>query len=171
MLLQRVRLIWKRCPVSDLVNTGLVIAVVGAGLTVGTLFAFSAFIMSALKRLDEAEGIRAMQQINKTVYTPWFMGPFFGTTFLSAGAVVLALMSMDQQWWLPLLCAGLLFVVGVFGITAVGNVPLNTKLASLDSDNVATAEFWRHYIVIWTRWNHARVVLGTLSIIFYLLAI
>jgi len=153
--------------VGDLVNAGVVAAVVGAGLTVGTLFAFSTLIMAALKRLDDAEGIRAMQQINKTVYTPWFMGPFFGTTLLSIGAVVFALMNMDQGWWLPMLCAGLLFVIGVFGVTAVGNVPLNERLARMDPDDAATAEFWRRYLVVWTRWNHARVGLGVLSIILY----
>jgi uncharacterized membrane protein len=153
--------------VGDLVDAGAAVAVVGAGLTVGTLFAFSAFIMSALVRLSDAEGVRAMQQINKTVYTPWFMGPFFGTTLLSVGAIALALMNTDQGWWLPLFTAGLLFVVGVFGVTAVGNVPLNKKLAGLDPDDAAAAEFWRRYVVVWTRWNHTRVVLGVLSIALY----
>ena len=40
---------------------------VGAGLAAvnaGAFFAFSNFVMAALGRLDEPEGIRAMQQIN-----------------------------------------------------------------------------------------------------------
>jgi uncharacterized membrane protein len=37
------------------------------------------------------------------------MGPFFGTTLLSVGAVVFALMNMDQEGSSPLLAAGLLF--------------------------------------------------------------
>ncbi|MFK7758603.1 MAG: DUF1772 domain-containing protein [Phycisphaerales bacterium] len=152
---------------SDLFYAVVVVTLVGAAVTVGALFAFSTFIMRALKRLDDAEGIRAMQQINKTVYTPWFMGPFFGTSLLSIGAAVFALTNMDQEWWMLLLSAGLLYAIGMFGFTAVGNVPLNKRLAGMDADGVATAEYWRRYLALWTRWNHARVIFGVMSIILY----
>ena len=151
----------------DLVLSVIAATLIGAGTTVGAMVPFSTFIMAALKRLDEAEGIRAMQQINQTVYTPWFMVPFFGTTLLSIGAVAFALMNTDQGWWLSLLAAGSLFVIGVFGVTAVGNVPLNNQLARIEPGDAASSEFWQSYLAAWTRWNHARVVLGALSIILY----
>lgn len=75
----------------DLVTILIRLAIVGTMVIGGSLFAFSTFIMAALKRLSDAEGIRAMQQINKTVFTPWFMVPFFGTALLSLCAVAFAL--------------------------------------------------------------------------------
>ena len=45
----------------------VVLISLGAGLAAvnaGAFFAFSNFVMAALGRLDEPEGIRAMQQIN-----------------------------------------------------------------------------------------------------------
>ena len=41
-------------------------AVLGCGLVAGVFFAFSAFVMSALARLQPAQGIAAMQSINIT---------------------------------------------------------------------------------------------------------
>ena len=73
------------------------VGIVGAGLIGGAFFAFSTFIMAALKQLPDAEGIKTMQQINRTVYTPWFMIPFLGTTLPSVSAIVLGALNNDQD--------------------------------------------------------------------------
>jgi uncharacterized membrane protein len=46
------------------------ITAVGCGLNAGVFFAFSAFVMPALKRLPPAHGIAAMQSINRLAVTP-----------------------------------------------------------------------------------------------------
>lgn len=143
------------------------LAIVGVMVIGGSLFAFSTFVMAALKRMPDAEGIRAMQQINKTVFTPWFMGPFFGTAMLSIGGVVFALMDMDQSWWRQLFGAGLLYAVGLFLVTIIGNVPLNEKLARMGADESETAQFWQSYLVVWTRWNHVRSLASIGSVLLY----
>ena len=48
-------------------------------------FAFSSFVMPALRKLPSADGISAMQSINKQAPTPVFMTLLFGTAALSAG--------------------------------------------------------------------------------------
>lgn len=139
--------------------------IVGVALVGGALFGFSAFIMAALARMPDAEGIRAMQNINKTVFTPWFMVPFFGTALLGVAAVVLGSLNTDRGWWFPVASAGGLYALGVFVVTAAGNVPLNNRLAAVDADDPASAELWRRYLVVWTRWNHVRVVASVLALI------
>ncbi|MEQ9097356.1 MAG: DUF1772 domain-containing protein [Phycisphaerales bacterium] len=139
--------------------------IVGVALVGGALFGFSAFIMAALARVPDAQGIRAMQQINKTVFTPWFMVPFFGTAVLGVAAVVLGLLNTDRGWWFPMASAGALYALGVFVVTAAGNVPLNNRLAAVDADDPKAAELWRRYLVVWTRWNHVRVVASVLALI------
>ncbi len=131
----------------------------------GALFAFSAFVMAALARVPAPEGIRAMQQINKTVFTPWFMLPFFGTGVLGVGAVVAALMHTGQPWWPVLLAAGLLSGLGVFVVTAAGNVPLNNRLDRVDADTPEAAELWQRYLRVWTRWNHVRVAASVAALL------
>jgi uncharacterized membrane protein len=149
---------------SELTQTLIVIAVLASSMVVGTLFAFSVFIMNALSGLEKSEGIRAMQRMNQTVYTPWFMVPFSSTTLVSIGAVVSSLIGADQNSRTALLCAGTIYLLGVFGITALGNVPMNKRLSAMNADDPATHHYWDHYLSRWTRLNHARVALGVLSI-------
>ncbi|MDN5698593.1 MAG: hypothetical protein L0G70_11570, partial [Rubrobacter sp.] len=54
-------------------------AALGCGLVAGVFFAFSSFVMAALKRLPAAEGVAAMQAINALAVTPMLMAGFFGT--------------------------------------------------------------------------------------------
>lgn len=142
----------------ELVLIAVRVAFVGVMVVGGALFAFSTFIMAALKRLPDAAGAKAMQEINETVFTPWFMVPFFGTAVLSVGAAITALANRGEPWWLPLLGAGVLYGIGVFVVTAAGNVPLNNQLASIDTQDPDSARVWHRYCVVWTRWNHVRVV-------------
>jgi uncharacterized membrane protein len=65
--------------------------VLGCGLIAGVFFAFSAFIMSALARIEPTQGITAMQSINITVINPLFMTALFGT---AAACVFLAISSL-----------------------------------------------------------------------------
>ena len=51
----------------------------GAGVVGGVMFAFSTFIMTGLGRLDPAQGISAMQAINREAPNFWFMTALFGT--------------------------------------------------------------------------------------------
>ncbi|MEM1329129.1 MAG: anthrone oxygenase family protein [Planctomycetota bacterium] len=142
-------------------------ALLGVALTGGGLYAFSTFIMSALARMPDAQGARAMQHINKTVFTPWFIGPFFVTAPLSIAAIVMGVLNTDQPWALSLIAAGALYLIGVFAATVIGNVPLNEKLDHMDAGAPETAEFWRRYLRVWTRWNHVRSAASALSILFF----
>ena len=45
-------------------------AAVGAGVNGGVFFAFSSFVMPALQRLPDAQGIAAMQSVNVTAVRP-----------------------------------------------------------------------------------------------------
>jgi uncharacterized membrane protein len=60
-------------------------ATLGCGLNTGVFFAFSTFVMPALKRLPAVQGIAAMQSINKLAVTPAFMAVLFGTAVAYLG--------------------------------------------------------------------------------------
>lgn len=91
---------------SDRMNHALrtitTITAVGSGLAGGVFFAFSSFVMPALRRLPSGQGIAAMQSINKQAPTPAFMTLLFGTAALSAGLGVYAVLHRDepQAAWL-----------------------------------------------------------------------
>jgi uncharacterized membrane protein len=133
-------------------------AALGCGLIAGVFFAFSSFVMSALARIQPAQGISAMQSINVAVINPLFMVVFLGT---AAACLFLAASSLFR-WHQPgavfLLVGGLLYLVGTFLVTMVFNVPLNDALAKVDPGNLESANLWTSYVSRWTVWNHVRTV-------------
>ena len=128
----------------------------GSGLNAGVFFAFSTFVMAALRRLKPEEGIVAMQSINIVVVTPVFMTALFGTAVASLALAVWAAISWGERYAALVLAGGVLYLVGTIGVTIARNVPLNERLAKLHSRNADATVRWDEYVAKWTAWNHAR---------------
>lgn len=136
------------------------VAAVACGLSAGVLFAFSAFVMPALQRLDPGASIAAMQAINVKAVTPPFM-----VVLLGGGIVCLALLAAALRSWgeprSPWLAAGAaLYLVGVLGLTIARNVPLNDALAEVDPGVADAAARWAGFAEPWTIANHVRAAAG-----------
>ena len=134
-----------------------VIAAVGAGVSGGVFFAFSTFVMKALGRLPAAEGISAMNAMNKTAPTPLFMLALFGTGVVSIVLSAAALRHLDQRWVLYVLTGTALYLVCLI-LTMVYHVPHNDALALVDPAGQGAAHAWAQYLSPWTAWNHVRTV-------------
>lgn len=136
----------------------------GSALMAGTFFAFSTFIMPALGQLPPAEGMRAMQRINVTVFHPLFMGTFVGTALVSLATLAhpwLAEASYPEWSWM----GPAFYLIGVFGVTAAGNVPLNERLAKSNPMDDDGLDVWIRYTLPWTRWNHLRTLASLAALI------
>jgi uncharacterized membrane protein len=132
-------------------------AAIGAGLVGGVFFAFSTFVMQALRELPDAKGISAMQAINKAAPSPMFMTALLGTAVVCVGLAILTLTRLDQRAaWLQILGSGL-YLASVL-LTIVYHVPRNDALAHVDPASAGVAYTWRHYVTGWTLWNHVRAV-------------
>jgi uncharacterized membrane protein len=130
----------------------------GCGLNAGVFFAFSTFVMPALKRLPAAHGIAAMQSINKLAVTPAFMAALFGTAVACLGLVAWAAISSGERPAALVIAGGALYLVGTIGVTIACNVPLNDGLATLHPQDAGAASRWAEYVAKWTAWNHVRTV-------------
>ena len=131
--------------------------VLGCALLGGLYFAFSAFIMRALRESGMA-GVTAMNAINRVILRSAFMPLFFGTTLASAALAVIALMDFDAPGAVYLLSGGLLYVIGMFLVTMLFNVPLNNALQNVTADSRTGMAIWNDYLRRWTLWNHVRTV-------------
>lgn len=131
-------------------------AALGCGLVAGVFFAFSTFVMSALARLQPAQGIAAMQSINITAINPLFMVALFGTAAACIWLAVSSLLKWHQPGAVYLLVGSLLYLVGTVLVTIVFNVPLNDALATVEPDSADGANLWARYLTDWTFWNHIR---------------
>ncbi|MEH2627157.1 putative membrane protein [Bradyrhizobium sp. AZCC 1719] len=143
----------------------------GCGLLAGLYFAFSTFIMAALGRIGQASGIAAMNAINVTIVQSLFMPIFLGTTAASAALAVTALLRWSEPGAMAMLAGGMLYVLGMFVVTMVFNVPLNNALAAADPASHEAASLWARYLTDWTRWNHVRTVASTAACALFIAAI
>ncbi|MDH2381087.1 anthrone oxygenase family protein [Bradyrhizobium sp. CER78] len=143
----------------NILTSGLLwFSALGCGLLAGLYFAFSTFVMTALGRIDQAAGISAMNAINVDIVRSLFMPVFLGTTLSCAVLAVLGALRWQEPGAIAMICGGGLYVLGMFVVTAVFNVPLNDQLASMDPASTATAPVWARYLVDWTFWNHVRTI-------------
>ncbi|WP_409559872.1 DUF1772 domain-containing protein [Hyphomicrobium sp. MC8b] len=129
---------------------------VGCAVMGGVYFAFSAFIMVALGRIDQAAAIAAMNAINTDILKSLFMPLFFGTSVASLALAVLALWHWGNEGAAPMFAGGVIYVVGMFIVTIVFNVPLNDALATADPMTASSGGVWKRYVSDWTIWNHVR---------------
>jgi uncharacterized membrane protein len=148
---------------SDPVRYLVIATAVGCALNGGVFFAFSSFVMPALRRLPATQGIAAMQSINVAAVTPAFMGLLFGTALagLATGACALAVPERPYSGYL-LVGAGL-YLVGAIGLTLLLHVPINNRIAELDLAAPRAGKAWASYVRRWTAWNHLRALAGLLS--------
>jgi uncharacterized membrane protein len=152
--------------------TGLLwFSAIGCGLIAGLYFAFSAFIMTALSRVDQASGVAAMNSINAVILRSLFMPIFFGTTL---AALILAIVAVFR-WSAPgssaTLVGGIVYVVGMFVVTMLFNVPLNNALQTVGAGGAGTAATWARYLRVWTMWNHVRTVASTAACALFIAAL
>jgi uncharacterized membrane protein len=144
---------------------------IGCGLLAGLYFAFSTFIMTALGRIDQVHGISAMNAINTTIVQSLFMPLFIGTTLTSLALAVIAVFRWGETGSLAMLAGGVIYVVGMFHVTAVFNVPLNDALAAVDPSSTEAASLWARYLNDWTLWNHVRTISSTAACALFIAAI
>ena len=145
---------------SAVLYAATLVTALGCGLIAGAFFAFSSFVMPALKRLPTGGGIAAMQSINILAVTPAFMTTLFGTAATCLGLIAWATFSWGEQPTALVLAGGALYIVGTIGVTIACNVPLNDRLATLHPQSSDAAGRWEEYVTKWTAWNHVRVAVA-----------
>ena len=138
-----------------------VAATVGSGIMAGLFFAFSTSVMRALSSVTPEAGLVVMQRINVAIVNPLFLLAFLGTGLVSVAVGGLALLTFDRAGRGWLIAGALAYLVGVTGVTAVFNVPLNNALQAVKPDTAPVV--WPAYVEAWTPWNHVRTVTALLA--------
>ncbi|MEM7701434.1 MAG: anthrone oxygenase family protein [Pseudomonadota bacterium] len=156
----------------DILITSLLwFAAVSAGIMAGVYFTFSFFAMRAFAELGDEAGARAMQRINVVIQRSAFLPLFFASTLACAALVVLGVMGLAGPQGAWVIAGGAVYVIGMFGVTLVGNVPLNNRLDAVDPASAEGAAMWREYLARWTPLNHVRTLACTVSMVLLALSL
>lgn len=128
-----------------------------SALMAGTYLAFSMVIMRSLARLPALAGMTAMNVINDEILKTAFMPLFLGSSALSFAMIMFGFWHLDEPGAGLVIGAGSAYLLGMFGVTAAANVPLNNALQSA-ADAKQAPDIWQDYLVRWTRWNSIRAI-------------
>ena len=155
--------------ISDLL---LLTSIVLTGLMAGLFSGWVVSVIPGTARLDSPEYVRLMQHINREILTPRFLLPFIGIPVLLALTAVVQFRSGDQRRGGLVAASALTYTLGVFGVTAARNVPLNDALDAFDLADATAADIEtqrRTYERPWNRWNAIRATANVVA--FALLAV
>ncbi len=144
---------------------------IGCGLIGGLYFAFSTFIMTSLGRIDQASGIAAMNAINVDIVRCVFLPLFLLTSLACAVLIVVGGLNWNAPGSLAMIAGGLLYVIGMFVVTMIFNVPLNNALAAVSGNGSEAGAVWARYLSDWTMWNHVRTITSTLAVGLFIYAL
>ncbi len=154
----------KVIPMSPIVFIFLQVSIIAYALVGGVFLAFSDFIMRSLAHTGGVGGADAMQVINREVFRWVFMTLFIGMAPVSLAIAGYGWSTVGQGPGSAMVLAGVVYIVGCFGVTVFFNVPMNETLAGMDVSSPQTQEYWaRTYLPKWTFWNSVRTAACTLS--------
>lgn len=146
------------------------IAAVGAAVSGGVFFAFSDFVMRALRRLPDQSGLAAMQAINRAAPSPAFMTVLFGTGVVCVAIAASAVPRHDEPIARQEILGSALYLVTI-ALTLAYHVPRNEALASIDPASRLAGGMWRSYAGPWTAWNHVRTATSVAAAVTFLHAL
>ncbi len=149
----------------------LTLLIVMTGIMAGVYFSFSVFVMKALAELPEQEGARAMNKINDVIVNTLFLPLFFISSLWHLGLAVWAIAHWQGAQSLLLIASAILYIGGMFAITAFGNVPLNNRLKESSNNPKELANCWRKYLRSWHGLNHIRSVSCIFSLSLMVIAV
>jgi uncharacterized membrane protein len=149
----------------------LILATIAAGLIAGLFYAYSCSVNPGLNRLDDTMYLFSMQSINRAILNPVFFASFMGTLVLLPLAAW-RLHKSNQPAAARLLWAATgLYALGVFGVTMLGNVPLNDLLDRTMLKDAGTLDLKAVREQFETRWNMFHQVRTVTSVVVLVLCV
>lgn len=131
---------------------------IGSATAAGAFLTFSTFTIDGLKALPPAQGVAAMQSINRHATTPLFMLVLFGTGAACVLLTIPCLTHLDEPAARQRFLAATIYLAGVVLLTIGYHVPRNDHLAALDPHSAAAIDYWSTYLTQWVRMNHIRTI-------------
>ena len=146
----------------------LIATITATALIAGLFYAYSCSVNIGLGRLPDREYLAAMQNINSAILNPLFFVSFMGTLILLPLSAWLNYEQSLSGRFLLLAIAAAVYIIGVFGVTMLGNVPLNNMLAGFDLKVAAVSDIARMRLSFerrWLMWHTVRTVASVVCLV------
>lgn len=144
-------------------------AVLLTGLSAGLFFAWSVSVIPGTRRVPDHIYLETMQSINRAILNPAFFLIFFGSLLLMSVSTIQHFQAGLTFW--VMLAAALTYLVGTFGVTALGNVPLNNSLDVLDLSELGVDLMAATRKAYESKWNRLHLIRTTFAVLSFLISL
>ena len=146
--------------------TSLFVAILLTGLSAGLFYAWEVSVIPGTKRITDISYLETMQSINRAILNPAFFIIFIGSLlFLLFSSYLQYKEVVNLSFWL-VLGATLTYLIGTFGVTVIGNVPMNEALDAVNLNDLNSTEAHHTrmaYETKWNKWHRVRTIFSVLA--------
>ena len=152
-------------------NISLFLTLILIGLSAGLFYAWEVSVIPGTQRVSSSSYLEVMQQINRAIFNPGFFTSFVGSLlFLVLSSYLQYREAVSATFWL-LLAATITYLLGTFGVTALGNVPLNNTLDTVNPEGLLPAQLEEIRLNYERRWNKLHFIRTIFSMLSFSLAL
>ncbi len=117
----------------------LIVTILTTGLTAGLCFTWGNAVTPGIGKLGNLAYLQAFQEMNRSILNPVFFLVFLGPVILNIANLIVFRSASKPVLYL-LIGATVVYFIGLFLVTVLGNVPLNEILDKTDLLSASTEE-------------------------------
>ena len=140
----------------DFLDISLIFSILSCSLVTGFIFTYAIVVLPGFSKLDDKEYIRAFQVTDEVIQNnqPLFMLTWIGSIISVLGAILASILSPDlgETWFIVLI--GVVYLVGVQGITITIHLPINNHIKDLNLDELDNQTLIKERLKLETKWNY-----------------
>ena len=122
----------------DILDISLIFSILTCSLVTGFIFTYAVVVMPGLSKLNDKEFLRAFQVTDGIIQNnqPFFMLTWVGSiiAILSLILIAIVFIGISKTWLIVLV--GVVYLLGVQGITISIHIPLNNLIQQLNIDEL-----------------------------------
>ena len=140
----------------DFLDISLIFSILSCSLVTGLIFTYAIVVLPGFSKLDDKEYLRAFQVTDEVIQNnqPLFMLTWIGSIISVLGAILASILSPDlgETWFIVLI--GVVYLLGVQGITITIHLPMNNYIKDLNLDELDNQTLSKERLKLETKWNY-----------------
>ena len=144
----------------NILDISLIFSILTCSLVTGFIFTYAVVVMPGLSTLNDKEFIRAFQVTDGIIQNnqPLFMLTWVGSIIAILSSIIISIVFVGiSETWLIVL-VGVVYLLGVQGITISIHIPLNNHLQQVNIDELNEEKLSEERIKFEKKWNNFNII-------------
>ena len=158
----------------EILNISLFFSTLLCSLVTGFILTYAIVVMPGLSKLDDKEFIKAFQVTDGIIQNnqPIFILIWVGSIISVLGTIITSILSLGiVEAWL-IIFAGVIYLLGVQGITISIHLPLNRRIQNIDINSTNSQKLSderKNFETKWNYYNNIRTGIAVFVVLIFLL--